>query len=74
MMKAGWPVCSAGVWGDRYAEVRPPSHLFLDTSTPSDLNYFTVLYLPVQDLGLFLKEEHERTCRATKGWIYIVCK
>lgn len=53
-----------------------PHCLFLETSTPSDyiLDDFTVLYLPVQDLCFFLNEEHERTCRATKGKIYIICK
>lgn len=53
-----------------------PHYLFLETSTPSDyiLDDFTVLYLNVQDLNYFLNEEHEITCRATKGKIYIICK
>lgn len=52
-----------------------PHYLFLDTSTPSDyILDFSVLYLPVQDLYIFLNEEHERTCRVTKGKIYVVCK
>lgn len=53
-----------------------PHYLFLEISAPSDyiLDYFTVLYLPLQDLCFFLNEEHERTCRATEGKIYLVCK
>lgn len=29
MMKAGWAVYNAGVWGERYDEVRPSSSLSL---------------------------------------------
>lgn len=76
VMKIGWAVHTPCICRDRYAEVRPPSSLFLEMSTPSDYlpDDFGVLYLPVQDLCFSLNEEHERTCRATKGKIYVVCK
>ena len=53
-----------------------PHCLFLEISTPDDYlpDEFTVLYLHVRGLCFSLNEEHEGTCRATEGKIYVVCK
>lgn len=77
-MKIGWAVHNPDV---EYVETgmlksgHLPHCLFLEMSTPSDYlpDDFTVLYLPVRDLCFSLNEEHERTCRARKGKIYVVC-